>query len=79
MNEKEDMVRVRDKHDDTCEEDIIVDVKRGVILCGKQEVLCSRNLSRACSLLCPLVCHDDDEITFYCGCQAVTYECEVKE
>lgn len=68
-------IHLRDEDPDC----IVVDVKRGVILDGKQEVLCSRDLSRACSLLCPLVCHDDNEITFYCGGESVTYECEVKE
>ena len=58
-------------------ENIIVDVKHGVIWDGTREVRCSRDLSQKCSLFCPLVCYNDDEVTFYCGGESVTYDCEV--
>jgi hypothetical protein len=69
-----------DTHVHLREEDsgnVIVDVKHGVIWDGTHEVRCSRDLSQKCSLFCPLVCYCDDEVTFYCGGESVTYGCEV--
>lgn len=79
MNDKEDMVRLREERDD--EEDYIkVDLKNKCIFRLGEKMVCHKDRTRPCTLLCPLCDFDDEGVEFYCGPhETIRYDAEVIE
>ena len=73
MNDKEEIVKI---HEPEKYPGLVVDFKNDCIWVGKKKALCSRDLAKSCTLLCPLVSvdRDGDNVSFFCGCQEVCYE-----
>ena len=80
MNEKEDMVRLRDERESETdpESDIKIDLKNKCIFRLGEKMICHKNPTRPCTLLCPLCGFDDESVEFYCGsCETIKYNAEV--
>ena len=73
MNDKEEIVKI---HEPEKYDDMVVDFKNDCIWIGKKKALCSRDLTKSCTLFCPLVSIDRDGniVSFFCGCKEVGYE-----
>lgn len=80
MNDKEDMVRLRDERDDTNSEGISVDLKNKRVMRLGEPMVCHKNRAYLCTPLCPLFGFDDDGVEFYCGPhETIRFDCEVSE
>lgn len=76
MNDKEDMVRLRDERDDP-EDYIKIDLKNKCIIRLGEKMVCHKDPTRHCTLLCPLCGFDDESVEFYCGPREIRYDAEV--
>lgn len=80
--DKQEMIRIRDKRPLKPEEGkMIVDFINDCVWDGTKKAVCSRDISKPCTLLCPLITfHDSDEddeeryVCFRCGCENVCYD-----
>ena len=77
--EKQEMVRIRDKRPLKPEEGkMIVDFINDCVWDGTKKTVCSRDLSKPCTFLCPLITYHEGEeerwVCFRCGCENVMYD-----
>ena len=73
--EKQEMIRIRDERPlRPAEGKMFIDLKNDCVWDGTKKTVCSRDTSKPCTLLCPLMHFGEKYVYFYCGCEEVCYE-----